>query len=40
MISYKYKLYQSKKTIALEHMMCEAAFVWNQGKARNPKPSD
>ena len=29
MISYKYKLYQSKKTTALAYMMREAAFVWN-----------
>jgi len=29
MISYKYKLYRSKKNVALEHMMREAAFVWN-----------
>ena len=33
MISYKYKLYRSKKTIALEHMMREAAFVWNHALA-------
>ena len=29
MISYKFKLYKSKKTTALEYMMREAAFVWN-----------
>ena len=33
MISYKYKLYKSKKTTALEHMMREAAFVWNHSLA-------
>lgn len=33
MISYKYKLCQSKKSIALEHMMSEAAFVWNHALA-------
>ena len=29
MISYKYKLYQSKKLKTLSYMMAEAAFVWN-----------
>ena len=29
MISYKYKLCRSRKTVCLEHMMSEAAFVWN-----------
>lgn len=33
MISYKYKLYQSKKLKALDHMMAEAAFVWNHALA-------
>ena len=33
MISYKYKLCQSKKLTALEHMMSEAAFVWNHALA-------
>ena len=33
MISYKFKLYKSKKTTALEHMMREAAFVWNHALA-------
>lgn len=33
MISYKYKLYQSKKNKALDYMMAEAAFVWNHALA-------
>ena len=33
MISYKYKLCRSKKFTALEHMMSEAAFVWNHALA-------
>ena len=33
MISYKFKLYKSKKTTALGHMMREAAFVWNHALA-------
>lgn len=33
MISYKYKLCQSKKLTALEHMISEAAFVWNHALA-------
>ena len=33
MISYKYKLYRSKKTVALEYMMREAAYVWNHAIA-------
>ena len=33
MISYKFKLYKSKKTTALEHMMREAVFVWNHALA-------
>ncbi len=33
MISNKYKLCQSKKFTALEHMMSEAAYVWNHALA-------
>ena len=33
MISYKYRLYRSKKEKTLERMMCEAAFVWNHAIA-------
>ena len=33
MISYKYKIYWSKKDRILEQMMCEAAFVWNHAIA-------
>ena len=33
MISCKYKLCQSKKFTALEHMMSEASFVWNHALA-------
>ena len=33
MISYKFKLYQSKRLKALDHMMAEAAFVWNHALA-------
>lgn len=33
MISYKYKLCRSKKFTALEHMISEAAFVWNHALA-------
>lgn len=33
MISFKYKLCKSKKQVALEHMMSEAAFVWNHALA-------
>lgn len=33
MISYKYKLCDSRKLKALDHMMAEAAFVWNHALA-------
>ena len=33
MISYKYKLCNSRKLKALDHMMAEAAFVWNHALA-------
>lgn len=33
MISYRYKLCQSKKLTALEHMISEATFVWNHALA-------
>ena len=33
MISYKYKLYKSKKLKALDFIMAEAAFVWNHALA-------
>lgn len=33
MVSYRYKLYQSKKMKALDHMMAEATFVWNHALA-------
>ena len=33
MISYKYKLYKSKKLKALDYMIAEAAFVWNHALA-------
>ena len=33
MISYKYKLYQTKKAKHLNNMLCEACFVWNHALA-------
>ncbi len=33
MQTFAYKLYASRKTVALEHMMAEAAFIWNHALA-------
>ena len=37
MISYKYKLYRSKKTKHLENILREACYVWNHALALQKK---
>lgn len=33
MLTYKYKLYRTRRTIWLDRMLCECAFVWNHALA-------